>query len=132
MLSCQDNRSNYLNFKYISYFLRKCNKGKLPKMDLPLMIYENTIFFKLYRAFINSSHMQSRLVTFLLELTQKSERVRFVSSPLLITRLVLFQIHLWDKRYFRLFGFPFYCRCLCHAKVLIRFFGRHFLGLPSY
>jgi len=53
----------------------------------------------------------------MLELTQKPERVRFVSSPLLITRLVLFQIHLWDKRYFRLVGFLFCSEYQSNAPV---------------
>ena len=44
----------------------------------------------------------------MLEKSNKTGQVRFVWSPLLITRLVLFQIHLWDTRYFRMVEFLLY------------------------
>jgi len=45
-------------------------------MDLPLMIYENTMFLKLCRALINCSNMQSGFVTTSLEVSKVSHQIQ--------------------------------------------------------
>ena len=93
---------------HISYLLQNCKKGKPCEMDLPYLKTISQILNLLLRCWIDSRNMQSGLVTCLLEIVQVLKRSKFLCSPLVITRLVLFQIYLWDTIYFCIAEFVFY------------------------
>jgi len=65
-------------------------------------------FFWQYYGFVTATRSLSPVKS-MLELSHDLKQVWFVRSLLLITRLVLFQIHLWNTRHIRLAGFLLYC-----------------------
>ena len=82
-IACQDNRYNHLNFNAIYRISYKIAKNSSPsKIDLRLLISENTIFLKLCLVFINCGYgqfnpkelgcMKSRVLVFSSQIFERS------------------------------------------------------------